>query len=220
LAIRAGKPAYATAVSRSDVAAGWRQRREQGGCLLDVQANAVVLANLSMPHSPRWYRERLWLLNSGTGDLGYFDPQCDKFVPVAFCPGYLRGLAFWRDWAIVGMSKPRRERTFSGLVLDNRLQSKDAEARCGFAIVNLTTGNIDHWVSLEGVITELYDLQVIPTVTRAMSVGFRTDEILKLITLEAMPTSVARSDHTLETSKPPSPEITPMSSIFPNSLSI
>ncbi len=184
LALREGRPAYVTTVSRSDVAAGWRQRREQGGCLIDVAANAIVLDNLSMPHSPRWYRDRLWLLNSGTGDFGYFDPQRATFVPVAFCPGYLRGLAFWDNWAIIGLSKPRQERTFSGLELDRRLSQKDADARCGFALVNLTTGNIDHWFLLEGVISELYDVQVIPAVTRSMALGFRNEDILSLVTVE------------------------------------
>ena len=39
--------------------------------MIDVRSNEVILTGLSMPHSPRWYRGKLWLLNSGTGDFGY-----------------------------------------------------------------------------------------------------------------------------------------------------
>ena len=46
-----------------------------------------------MPHSLRWYGDRLWLLNSGTGELGYLDAATGAFEPVVFCPGYLRGFA-------------------------------------------------------------------------------------------------------------------------------
>jgi uncharacterized protein (TIGR03032 family) len=57
-------------VSQADVADGWRDKRIGGGCVMDIQTNEVVAAGLIMPHSPRWYRDKLWLLNSGTGDFG------------------------------------------------------------------------------------------------------------------------------------------------------
>ncbi|WP_265266490.1 TIGR03032 family protein [Spirulina subsalsa] len=187
LALVDGKPRYVTAVSRSDVAAGWRQRRQDGGCVVDMQTNEVILTNLSMPHSPRWYRGKLWLLNSGTGDFGYFDPVLGQFEPVTFCPGYLRGLTFYQDWAIVGLSKPRGEQTFSGLELEDRLTAKDAIAQCGLLWINLNTGIIDHWLQIDGVISELYDVQIIPNALRPMVLGFMTDEICQLITLEQQP---------------------------------
>jgi len=184
VALEDGAPRYVTTVSRSDVAAGWRERRESGGCLVDVHNGEIVLGNLSMPHSPRLYRERLWLLNSGSGELGYFSPARGSFEPVAFCPGYLRGLAFHGDYAIVGLSKPRREKAFQGLPLDERLQEKDAEARCGLYIVDLLTGNIAHWLQIEGVVLELYDVGVLEGVQRPMALGFRTDEIERMLTFD------------------------------------
>ena len=47
---------------------------EDGGVVIDVESNEVVCRGLSMPHSPRWYRDRLWVLNSGHGQFG-----CDVF---------------------------------------------------------------------------------------------------------------------------------------------
>ena len=54
LAMREGQPRYVTACSQSDVADGWRDKRCDGGCLIDVSSNEVLVRGLSMPHSPRW----------------------------------------------------------------------------------------------------------------------------------------------------------------------
>ncbi len=53
------KPAYVTACSQSDVVGGWRDQRRSGGCVLNVVSNEVIITGLSMPHSPRWYRDKL-----------------------------------------------------------------------------------------------------------------------------------------------------------------
>jgi uncharacterized protein (TIGR03032 family) len=183
LAVRDGLARYVTAVSQSDVAEGWRDKRVDGGCVIDVQNNEIVLTGLSMPHSPRWYRDKLWLLNSGTGEFGYADLEGGKFEPVAFCPGYQRGLAFHGDFAVVGISQPRHNKTFSGLPLDRQLLSKNATPRCGLLVIDLRSGDVVHSLRLEGVVEELYDVQVLPGVRRPMAIGFRTDEIRRVITM-------------------------------------
>jgi uncharacterized protein (TIGR03032 family) len=194
LAMVNGQPRYVTAVSQSDVAGGWRERRHTGGCLVDTMTDRAILSSLSMPHSPRWYRGQLWLLESGTGDLGYVDLEGGVFEAIAFCPGYLRGLAFYQDWAVVGLSKPRSDRAFSGLLLDERLADREAEGRCGLAIVNLNTGNLEHWLQVEGIITELYDVQLLPGVQRPMALGFKTDEICHLITVDPEKLDIHRKE--------------------------
>ncbi|MEP6541912.1 TIGR03032 family protein [Microcoleus vaginatus GB1-A2] len=183
LALRDGLPRYVTAVSQSDVADGWRDRRRDGGCVIDISNNEIILTGLSMPHSPRWYRNKLWLLNSGTGEFGYADIERGVFEPVAFCPGYMRGCAFSGDFAIVGLSKPRHNKTFSGLSLDDNLRAKDAEPRCGLVVIDLRNGDIVHSLRIEGVVEELYDVQVLPGVRRPMAIGFKTDEIRRVVTM-------------------------------------
>ncbi len=183
LAMQDGQPRYVTAVSQSDVADGWRDRRHDGGCVIDVSSNEIILSGLSMPHSPRWYQDKLWLLNSGTGFFGYVDPERGVFEPVTFCPGYLRGCAFSGHFAIVGISKARGNKTFSGLALDENLRARDAEPRCGLFVIDLRSGDIVHWLRIEGVIEELYDVAVLPGMRRPMAVGFKTDEIRRLVTI-------------------------------------
>ncbi|MGJ3248165.1 MAG: TIGR03032 family protein [Elainellaceae cyanobacterium] len=180
-----GQPRYATACSQSNIIDSWRDRRHDGGCVIDMETNEIVVNGLSMPHSPRVYNNRLWLLNSGTGELGYVDEETGTFEAIAFCPGYLRGLAFWKHYAIVGLSKSRGdEKTFSGLMLDEKLTSYGAEARCGLMVININTGSIVQWLRLEGIVTELYDVQILPETQQPMALGFQTDEIAQLLTIE------------------------------------
>ena len=183
LALRDGRARYVTVVSQSDVADGWRDRRGDGGCVIDVQSGDIVARDLSMPHSPRWYQGRLWVLNSGTGEFGSIDLKQGRFEPVAFCPGYLRGLAFVGDYVVITLSKPRSELTFGDLKLDDALRGREAAAQCGLQIINLRTGEIAHWLRLEGMVTELYDTVVLPQVTRPMALGLKSDEIARLLTI-------------------------------------
>ena len=185
LALEDGKARYVTAVSSSDVADGWREQRRDGGVVIDVRDNRVVASGLSMPHSPRVYRGRLWLLNSGAGYFGSVDPANGAFVPLTFCPGYLRGLAFAGDYAVMGLSRPRHDKTFTGLPLDDALVAKGAQARCGLHIVDLRSGDVVHWLRLEGMVSELYDVVVLPGVVRPMALGFRTDEIQRVLSVGA-----------------------------------
>ena len=141
LAMDGARPAYVSAVSRSDVADGWRERRQDGGVVIDVASGEIVASGLSMPHSPRLYDGRLWLLNSGTGEFGTVDRDERRVHAGRFCPGYARGLAFVGRHAVIGLSRPRRNRTFEGLALDERLAAKDAVARCGLQVVDIDTGN-------------------------------------------------------------------------------
>ena len=185
LAMAEGVPRYVTAVSRSDTIDGWRDRRSDGGVVVDVQSGEIVIGGLSMPHSPRIHGGRLWVLNSGTGELGWIEPGAGggaaKFHVLAFCPGFLRGLAFHGDYAFVGLSKPRYER-FEGLALDQKLADADSEPWCGVQVIDLKTGACVHWFRLDGAVAELYDLAVVPGVTRPMALGFASNEILGLIT--------------------------------------
>lgn len=184
LAVRDGKPAYVTLVARSDVADGWRDHRPAGGLVYDVAANAPVLAGLSMPHSPRWHDGHLWLLNSGAGAFGRLDPAGGRFEPVAFCPGYARGLAFVGRHALVGLSMARENRTFQGLPLDAALASRGAEPRCGLLVIDTATGDTIEWVRIEGVVRELFDIAVLHGVRNPALVGFKGDEINRVVSID------------------------------------
>jgi uncharacterized protein (TIGR03032 family) len=185
LALRDGRAAFVSAVSTSDAADGWRERRADGGVLIDVASNEIVAGGLSMPHSPRWYQGRLWLCNSGSGEFGTVDLASGAFEPLTFCAGYLRGVAFHGDYALLGTSKPRHNKTFSGLPLDDALARRNVEARCGIQVVDLRSGDAVHWLRFEGLVEELYDVITLPGVRNPSLIGFVSDEIRRLISIEA-----------------------------------
>ena len=184
MAIADGTPRFVTAVSRSDAADGWRDRRRDGGIVIDVASDQILSEGLSMPHSPRLHDGRLWVLNSGRGEFGYVDVATGKFEAIAFCPGYARGLTFVGNHAVIGLSLARDNRTFSGLDLDEQLVSRDVEARCGLAIVDLATGDMVHWVRIEGVVRELYDVAALPGIRRPSAIGFKTDEVKHVLSVD------------------------------------
>lgn len=184
LAMRDGRPGFVTAVARTDVADGWREHRRDGGVVVDVASGEIAAAGLSMPHSPRWREGRLWLLNAGTGEVGMMDPADGRFRPAAFCPGFLRGMTFLDGCAVVGASEPRENRTFGDLPLQARLEREGVSPRCGLFVVDLATGDVAHWVRFTGVVTELFDIAVIPRARQPQMIGFRSDEIRRVISIE------------------------------------
>jgi uncharacterized protein (TIGR03032 family) len=176
-------PKYVTAVCRSDSVDGWRDRRQDGGVVIDVETDEIVCEGLSMPHSPRWHNGKLWVLNAGSGYLGWVDFETKKFVPFTFCPGFLRGLSLHGNVAAVGISKPRNKR-FEGLALDDELSKRDADPWCGVQIVSLDNGDVLHWARFEGDINEIFDVCILPGVRNPMLVGMKTADIRELITFE------------------------------------
>jgi uncharacterized protein (TIGR03032 family) len=183
LAMVDGEPRYVTAACRSDSVDGWRDRRQDGGIVIDIATDEIVCEGLSMPHSPRWANGKLWVLNAGTGELGWVDFEKKKFVPLVFCPGFLRGLSIFGNVAVVGLSKPRNQR-FEGLALDEALRQRDAEPWCGVQVVSLVNGDVLNWIRFEGDINEIFDVSFLPNVRNPMMVGLRTPEIRDFITFD------------------------------------
>lgn len=148
---------------------------------MEVETGDTVCSGLSMPHSPRWYRDRLWVHNSGTGEFGWINRDAGIFTQTCFCPGYLRGLAFVNNYAIMGLSKPRDNKTFSGLALDQRLSDRKMEPRCGVYVVDLDTGDVVHSMTMEGIVTELYDVAVIAGKSQPAALGPTGPELRRTI---------------------------------------
>ena len=124
------------------------------------------------------------MLNSGAGEFGRVDLARGKFEPICFCPGYARGLAIAGNFAVIGLSTCRENRTFSGLLLDDALAAKNVAPRCGLLVVDLRSGDVVHSLSIAGVVRELYDVVALPGVQMPSALGFKTEEIRRTITVE------------------------------------
>jgi hypothetical protein len=160
LALAEGRPLYVTALGETDTAQGWRAGKATGGCLVHVPTGRTLVRGLAMPHSPRVYRGRVWLLDSGTGRLVAVNPAGAAVETVAELPGYTRGLAFQDDFAFVGLSPMRETSTFGGLPLARRL----ADLRCGVAVVDLRTGGHVARLEFQSGVEEIFAVAALPGV--------------------------------------------------------
>jgi uncharacterized protein (TIGR03032 family) len=157
LAVVDGRVRFVTALGATDSAQGWREEKASGGVLLDVPSGAMVARQLSMPHSPRWHGGRLWVLESGKGEVGVVDLASGRVETVAQLPGFTRGLAFAGPYAFVGLSQVRESNVFGGLPLSARLQEK----RCGVWVMDVRTGGVVAFLRFEGQVQEIFDVQVL-----------------------------------------------------------
>ncbi|MDB9315111.1 TIGR03032 family protein [Spirulina sp. CS-785/01] len=160
LAAVKNQPKYVTALGETDDGEGWRKNKAFGGILMDVQSNEILSRGLSMPHSPRWYDNRLWVLESGKGSLATVDTQRGFVTPVTQLPGFTRGIDFYGRLAFIGLSQVRESAVFSGIPLTERLK----ERVCGVWVVNIDSGEIVAFLRFEDAVQEIFSVQVLPGV--------------------------------------------------------
>ena len=153
-----GQPRFVTALGISDQRDGWREKKAAGGMLMDIASGGVVASGLSMPHSPRWYGGRLWLLESGNGTLSTVDIASGRTEVVAQLPGFTRGLAFAGPYAFIGLSQVR-ESVFEGIPLAQRLAP--ADRACGVWVVDVRSGQTVAFLKFEGSVQEIFDVQIL-----------------------------------------------------------
>jgi len=159
------EPRYVTALGETDAPGGWRENKVSGGILIDVETGETVLRDLSMPHSPRWFEDRLWVLESGKGTISVADLDAGTVETVAELPGFTRGLLFAGGLAFVGLSQVRETAIFGGLPLMERLD----ERLSGVWAVNPQSGQIVRFLRFEELVQEVFDV--------ALLVGLRYPEI-------------------------------------------
>lgn len=152
-----GKPRFVTALGETDTPAGWRANKKDGGIIMEVPSGEIICRNLSMPHSPRWYDGKLWVLESGKGTLSIVDPKSGKHEPVAHMPGFTRGLDFFGPLAFIGLSQVRETAVFSGIPITEQ----NMERNSGVWVVNIQTGKVVAFVKFEDALQEIFAVQVL-----------------------------------------------------------
>jgi uncharacterized protein (TIGR03032 family) len=165
------QPRYVTCLGQTDTIGGWRENKATGGLLIEVTTDEVIATGLSMPHSPRWHEGKLWVLESGKGEIGVVDLAGGKVEPVASLPGFTRGFDFHGSLAFVGLSQVRESAVFSGLPLTERLQ----ERTCGVWILDLHSGQVLGFLKFEDQVQEIFAVQVLPGIRFPEIVSDDTD---------------------------------------------
>ena len=173
LAMADGQPKFVTALAETDTAGGWRANKVQTGCLIDVAGKQTVSHGFAMPHSPRIHGSKVWLLDSGRGQLVQVDPAKGQWERVADVPGYARGLAINGNLAFVGLSKIRETSTFGGVPIAEQRES----LRCGVGVIELLTGRTVATFEFTSGVDEIFDVSILPGIRRVEVRGpFATED--------------------------------------------
>lgn len=173
LATAHGRPCYVTAFGETDVSEGWREHRVTGGCIVEVDSGQTIARGLCMPHSPRVYRGRLWVLDSGTGRLLVIDTSSGKADTVAKLPGYTRGLCFCGAYAFVGLSRIRETSTFGGVPI----AEKPDELKCGVWVVNIDRGETVAFLQFNAGVEEIFDNRITAGIRYPAIIGLQKEAI-------------------------------------------
>jgi uncharacterized protein (TIGR03032 family) len=160
LAMGDGKPRFLTALGEGNEREGWRANKRTGGIVLDVASGEIVARGLSMPHSPRLHRGRLWVLESGRGSLSTVDPVSGRVDAVAQVPGFTRGLDFAGSFAFIGLSQLRASNPFT----DIPLTDENPDRASGVWVVNVDTGRTVAFLRFSASVEEIFAVQALPGV--------------------------------------------------------
>jgi uncharacterized protein (TIGR03032 family) len=162
MAFADGKVCFATMLGISNEPHGWRDGMVEGGVLMEVPSGRVVSSGLSMPHSPRLFDGRLYVLEGGRGRLLRIDPASGAQQRLAQVSGFAHGLAKYGGIFFVGMSKLRKSRG----PLDLPIEAEGRDLIAGVAAIEVASGETLGTIEfLEGV-EEVYDIQVMPNIIR------------------------------------------------------
>jgi uncharacterized protein (TIGR03032 family) len=107
---------------------------DRRGVIFSGRTREAIVRGLTRPHSARLHQRKVWVDNSGYGELGF--AESGRFVAVAGLPGWTRGLCFHGTTAFVGVSRvlPRFANYAPGL--------KGRESLCGIYAIDTLTGEV------------------------------------------------------------------------------
>lgn len=155
-----GEPAIVSALGMYNQKEGWRKSLVDGGVILDVTNNKVLVEGLGMPHSPRLFGKDLYFLQSALGVLTIYNLE-NGTVRNIDLPGFARGMTEYNGLLFVGLSKIRTSsKTFA------QLPVKDKSTHAGMVVIDMNSGFVIGEMRYENLIDEIYDVQVLPNYIR------------------------------------------------------
>jgi uncharacterized protein (TIGR03032 family) len=151
---------YVTAFGKTKECDEWRKNKLNGGILIDVKTDEIVLENLPMPHSPRIYNGKVYLLLSAAEEFIKVDIENGTYNVIAKIDGFIRGLCFKEKYAFIGVSKLRKTHIFSDLPIAEK------EITAGVVIIDINTGKKVGAIKYETNVDELYDVHILDGIKR------------------------------------------------------
>ncbi len=147
---------FVTAFNCGNTLGSWRSDILNSGVLIHAQTQEQILNQLAIPHSPRMYKGKLYLLLSGKGEMVEVDLEKKSYSVVCHVPAFVRGLAFVSEFAFIGISQPRKSSSTFG-----KLSAEAQQQKAGIVVVDLKTGNVVSELRYTNSVEEIYDVQII-----------------------------------------------------------
>ncbi len=170
LAMQDGKPMFVSALGQGNTLQSWRENIVAGGILMNIADNEIISSGLPMPHTPRVWDDKLYVLLSAAEKLVCVDTEKGTYDTVAHIPGFVRGMAKLDDFVFVATSKLRKNSsTF------RHLKIADKANTAGINVIHLPTGTIVAKLSFQMTVDEIYDIQVLPNILRPNILNTYTD---------------------------------------------
>ena len=156
-----GVPKYVTALGTTNTPQGWRDTIVNGGILMDVESNKIILEGLAMPHSPILHNGELYLLLSASGEIIKVNVKDKRYEVIKQLEGFCRGMAIHKDYLFVGMSKLRKNSsTFAKLPFSDKAQ------QAGIKIIHLPTKALVGEIIFQTSVDEIYEVEILPETLR------------------------------------------------------
>ncbi len=161
IATTQGTPVYVTALGTGNERESWRKTLPGGGILMDVKNGEIIIKELPMPHSPRLYDGKLYMLLSATGEIVTVEPEKGRYEVINRIDGFIRGMSKCGDYLFIGFSRLRKNAsTFKDLPIAEKAKHS------GFSILHMPTGSFVSHLRYLASVDEIYDIQVLPGLRR------------------------------------------------------
>ncbi|MEP0985360.1 TIGR03032 family protein [Ekhidna sp.] len=147
------KPKYITALGKGDSHRSWKEGMLNGGILIDIETDEIVLSELPVPHTPRIFGKDLFMLLSATGELVKVNAQSGTYDIITQLNGFARGMDRIGDYLFIATSKLRPN---SSLFKEAPVAKRSVN--CGITVVYLPTGQPCGYINYQTSVEELYDL--------------------------------------------------------------
>ncbi|AJQ93341.1 TIGR03032 family protein [Gynuella sunshinyii] len=175
-----GEIRYVTAFSTNDVGSSWRENVMAAGVVINVQTGATVLDGFTMPHSPRWYNNRLYFFSSATEELFEYFPEQQTVNKLFQFDGFIRGLDFAGQYAFIGVSRLRKSRAFGFLPIVEKV------IRPGVVVFDLQARKVVGEIVFPDGVDEIFDVKVLPDTESATVYDPNAPGAMKAIISESL----------------------------------
>lgn len=160
MAVENNEIKYLTAIGTTNTAQSWRENKMNGGVLMEYPSGKILTEGLAMPHSPRIFDNKLYVLNSAQGELLEIDRKTGEKQLIVKLDGFARGMEKIGDYLFIGVSKLRHNsKVFNDLPI--------AETSfAGVIAVHLPYKSIVGFARYKMSVDEIYDIKILPNITR------------------------------------------------------